>query len=102
MKKMYTYSIKDFKWVKVDNTFSAPAVSLFPMFDKVAEFEPFPGDREKFRIHNPRTGNWREFVFKKESKETYEYIDGDGDITTWEHTIWEFESEDKMKCLIYV
>jgi hypothetical protein len=80
MYKNYSYNVNQFDWKKEENTFYGDALKLWPTND--VYYHSFPNGRKAFFIANPKTNNFRRFIFKKESK----YL--------------EFSSEDGILCKI--
>lgn len=79
------YSIYDFIYDKENNTFYANSEELFPLNEN--HFAPFPNQRKKFYVLNPKTNNRRRFIFKKQHVQK-------------DKILLEFQSEDEIKCII--
>lgn len=81
------YDIRDFKWVKEENTFYGDG---FDLYDADANYrQAFPNGRKQFVIKNYKTGNFQRFTYVK-------------DIYDAKGTYWVFTSEDDYKCIIYI
>jgi len=79
------YDIRDFKWVKEDNTFYGDGWDLY---DAEGYYrQPFPNQRKQFVIKNYKTGNFRRFVFQKQETDPF-------------GTYRVFISEDRYRCFI--
>ena len=81
------YDIRDFKWVKEDNTFYGDGWDLYPAEEPY--IGSFPNGKKQFVIKNYKTGNFQRFTFERE------YIDPFG-------TEWIFVSEDGYRCQINI
>ena len=63
------YDIRDFKWVKRENTFYGDGWDLY---DAEADYsKPFPKDGSQFVIKNYKTGNFRRFRFQKQISDPF-------------------------------
>ena len=96
--KNYKYSISQFRWNKNENCFYASAPYLWDE-NRPECVDTFPNGKKKFIIQNPKTNGFRRFSFLKEYDEKREWA---YDTYTIEQTdtIWEFVSEDGIKCRI--
>lgn len=97
MALMYDYSIHNFYWRKDKNTFYAYGWELIP-FEPYKGQDRFPGNKEQFTITNPDTGGFRRFRFVEEV--VTELVDNGYSMGT--ETDWVFESEDGIKCVIFL
>jgi hypothetical protein len=96
--KNYKYSISQFRWNKEHNCFYASAAYLWDE-NRPECVDAFPNQKKKFIIQNPKTNGFRRFEFVKEYDERREY-EYDGHMIWETDTIWEFQSEDGIKCKI--
>jgi hypothetical protein len=96
--KNYKYSISQFRWDKNENCFYASAPYLWDE-NRPECVDAFPNGKKKFIIQNPKTNGFRRFSFLKEydEKKEVEYATYTIEQTD---TIWEFVSEDGIKCRI--
>jgi hypothetical protein len=94
----YEYDVRQFSWVKEDNTFYADAWNLVAWLpDGGTHPEAFPNGKKEFYIVNTQTGGERRFRFVKEVTE-YPVEDD----TKYYETAWIFESEDGILCEILI
>ena len=96
--KNYKYSINQFRWNKADNCFYASAAYLWDE-NRPECVDAFPNQKKKFIIQNPKTNGFRRFSFVKEYDEKIEVEYASYTIEQTD-TIWEFASEDGIKCRI--
>ena len=96
--KNYKYSISQFRWNKENNCFYASAAYLWDE-NRPECVDTFPNQKKNFIIQNPKTNGFRRFSFVKEydEKREVEYTSYTIEQTD---TIWEFQSEDGIKCRI--
>ena len=81
------YDIRDFKWVKRENTFYGDAFDLYEA--ETEHPKTFPKDGSQFVIKNYKTGNFRRFRF------WYSTTDSTG-----MHYAYFTSEEDEHKCII--
>ena len=63
------YDIRDFKWVKEENTFYADG---FDLYDANGDYRhPYPNGRRQFVIKNYKTDGFRRFIFKEEATDPF-------------------------------
>lgn len=100
--KEILYDIKQFKWVKDENTFYAVAPHLECILsDGTFHPEAFPNGKSQFIIKNYKTDGFRRFTFVNEWTDHWaEQMDDI--VIEWHVTNWIFESEDGIKCSICI
>ena len=96
--KNYKYSISQFRWNTNENCFYASAAYLWDE-NRPECVDAFPNQKKKFIIQNPKTNGFRRFSFVKEYDEKIEVKYASYTIEQTD-TIWEFVSEDGIKCRI--
>ena len=96
--KNYKYSISQFRWNKENNCFYASAAYLWDE-NRPECVDAFPNQKKNFIIQNPKTNGFRRFSFLKEYDEKREVEYASYTIEQID-TIWEFISEDGIKCRI--
>lgn len=81
------YDIRDFKWVKEENTFYGDGWDLYPS-EEPYYIEAFPNGKKQFVIKNYKTDGFRRFTFKEEATDPF-------------GTYYVFTSEDdEFRCVI--
>lgn len=63
------YDIRDFKWVKKENTFYGDGWDLYDA--KAEHLKSFPKDGSQFVMINYKTGNFRRFRFQKQISDPF-------------------------------
>jgi hypothetical protein len=109
MNTEYTYDIQQFTYTRETNTLSAEAIDLYTSNqDGSMNQNPFPNGKQQFIIKNHQTGNHRRFRFTREDTEKYTYTvtaieetDKDTQVD-WSQRYWLYESEDGIKCRVYL
>lgn len=81
----FKYNINSFTWESSSRTFFGVLDDLYPT--NMNSNVPFPNNKKKFIIHNPKTEGFRVYSFVKE-------------ISTPNSTYWLFISEDSIKAMI--
>jgi hypothetical protein len=96
----YRYDVGQFIWDKETNSFYAEAPHLECLLpDGNIHPEAFPNQKKQFFIDNWKTGGFRRFRFISEI--VSDVVDLDNDIH-YSVIIWNFESEDGIKCKISI
>jgi hypothetical protein len=91
----YEYDVRQFSWVKEDNTFYADAWNLVAwMPDGSTHQQAFPNGKRQFYIVNTQTAGERRFRFVKELTEVFE------NNAPCQLKFWQFESEDGIICKV--
>ena len=81
------YDIRDFRWVKDENTFYGDGWDLYDA--EGYHRSVFPNQKEQFVIKNYQTGNFRRFIFSHDISDPF-------------GNEWVFKSEDSYKCIINI
>ena len=99
----YTYHIRQFEWSQAENTFYAFAPNLVTTLpDHTIHPYTFANMKEQFYILNPETGGRQRFRFVKEDTKTVIIDEYDMECEECTYTYWLFESEDGIKCKIWI
>jgi len=80
------YDIRDFKWVKEDNTFYGDGWDLFPAEEPYYQ-DAFLNGKKQFVIKNYKTKGFRRFIFQSETTDPF-------------GTYYVYTSEDGIRCVI--